>query len=421
MGQDNGKRKSIFIPFNQKLDDEISERISVIQSKKSSIKYKKFLKKQFIKNIEQSNFSHKFNEKDSGLNHITNLLNVIYSKNINNSLENLSGRTFYESIFQYDIIDKDNHDVNLINQYMINDMQNLINSEQNFEIDNQSNNNDSNNNDLNNAKNPFEVKPKSNRESNNIDNNSYGNHEISISNNQNVILNDNKKNKNKHLLEILKKKKTEIQSSLHFNENQNSEKKEDFKEKVNINKKNKLNIPNSSRLKNNNLKKTGPIINNNINSISPKKKIINSERVKTPIKKEKKTKSKSPIKNTDNKPLINLTLDISDIIKSSKYTNNYPKNKKDFERMDHKLNEEIQIITNPSTNINGKKYREVLNNENFLNVVDTLTQPNKQKKDLIQSFNYKPGINNISKGRKKNNNRDKTPKRYSDLIYKKYK
>ena len=285
MGQDNGKRKSIFIPFNQKLDDEISERISVIQSKKSSIKYKKFLKKQFIKNIEQSNFSHKFNEKDSGLNHITNLLNVIYSKNINNSLENLSGRTFYESIFQYDIIDKENHDVNLINQYMINDMQNLINSEQNFEIDNQSNNND-----LNNAKNPFEVKPKSNRESNNIDNNSYGNHEISISNNQNVILNDNKKNKNKHLLEILKKKKTEIQSSLHFNENQNSEKKEDFKEKVNINKKNKLNIPNSSRLKNNNLKKTGPIINNNINSISPKKKIINSERVKTPIKKEKKKK-----------------------------------------------------------------------------------------------------------------------------------
>ena len=89
--------------------------------------------------------------------------------------------------------------------------------------------------------------------------------------------------------------------------------------------------------------------------------------------------------------------------------------------MDNKLNEEIKIITNPATNINGNQYREVLNNENFLNVIDTLTQPNKQKKDLIQSFNYKPGINNISKGRNKNNNRDKTPKKYSDLIYKKYK
>ena len=89
MGQDNGKRKSIFIPFNQKLDEEISERISVVQSKKSSIKYKKILNKKFNKNIEPSNFSHKFNENDSGLNHITDLLNVIYSKNINNNLDNL--------------------------------------------------------------------------------------------------------------------------------------------------------------------------------------------------------------------------------------------------------------------------------------------------------------------------------------------
>ena len=69
--------------------------------------------------------------------------------------------------------------------------------------------------------------------------------------------------------------------------------------------------------------------------------------------------------------------------------------------MDNKLNEEIKIITNPATNINGNQYREVLNNENFLNVIDTLTQPNKQKKDLIQSFNYKEGVNNISKGRNK--------------------
>ena len=111
MGQDNGKRESILIPFNQKLDEEINERISINQYEKSKKKFKKFINKQFIQNIESSNFSHKFNEKDSGLNHITNLLNVIYSKNINNSLENLSGRTFYESLFQYDIIDKDNHDV----------------------------------------------------------------------------------------------------------------------------------------------------------------------------------------------------------------------------------------------------------------------------------------------------------------------
>ena len=416
MGQDNGKRKSIFIPFNQKLDEEISERISVVQSKKSSIKYKKFLNKKFNKNIEPSNFSHKFNENDSGLNHITDLLNVIYSKNINNNLDNLSGKTFYESIFQYDIIDNDNHDENLINQNMINDMQNLINSENNFENDNQLSDNDSND-----YKNPFEVKQKSNKESINNDNNSYINNEISIPNNQNIILNDDN-NKTKHPSEILKKKKTEIHSSLNINDNHNIEKKEEIKEKIKTNKKTKLRNTNSPRLKQNDFKKTGPIVNNNITSISPKKKIINSERVKNPIiKKEKKVKSRTPIKKK-NKPLITINLDISqDIIKSSKYTNNYPKNKKDFEKMDNKLNEEIKIITNPATNINGNQYREVLNNENFLNVIDTLTQPNKQKKDLIQSFNYKPGINNISKGRNKNNNRDKTPKKYSDLIYKKYK
>ena len=82
--------------------------------------------------------------------------------------------------------------------------------------------------------------------------------------------------------------------------------------------------------------------------------------------------------------------------------------------MDKKLNKEIQIITNPETNINGKQYRKILNNENFLNVIDTLTQPNKQKKDLIQSFNYKEGINNISKGRNKSsdiNDRDKIQKK----------
>ena len=31
--------------------------------------------------------------------------------------------------------------------------------------------------------------------------------------------------------------------------------------------------------------------------------------------------------------------------------------------MDKKLNKEIQIITNPETNINGKQYRKILRNE----------------------------------------------------------
>ena len=97
MGQNNGKNKDVLIPYNQRLEDEINESISDVRSKKMIDKFKQFINKKFKKNIEPSNFSHKFEERDSGLNNITNLLNVIYSKNINNSLENLSGRTFYES------------------------------------------------------------------------------------------------------------------------------------------------------------------------------------------------------------------------------------------------------------------------------------------------------------------------------------
>ena len=415
MGQNNGKNKDVLIPYNQRLEDEINESISDVRSKKMIDKFKQFINKKFKKNIEPSNFSHKFEERDSGLNNITNLLNVIYSKNINNNLEISSGRTIYETIFQYDIIENNSKDINIINKCMIKDMQNFVGKDSNVDEENEEDEKE-----LNFEKNPFEVRKESKNISiNNNDNIDINKSNISNSNSNDNIINDllnddnnsEEINQKKILLEKLKKKKNQLISYQNSSQINNSKIKE---EKINFNhqKNNNNNIKKIDlTTRNKNVKK----LKNKSREISPFK---NLEKDKTP---KKKKISKSPIQNKK-KPLANIILNVSEILKSSKYNNKSPKTKKDFKKMDENLDKEIQLITKPETDINGKKYMKILNNENFLNVVDSLTQPNKQKKDLIQSFNYKEGVNNISKGRnksKKNNN--ESPKRYSQLIYKKYK
>ena len=65
MGQNNGKNKGVLIPYNQRLEDEINESISDVKSKKMIDKFKQFINKKFKKNIDKSNFYHKFEERDS--------------------------------------------------------------------------------------------------------------------------------------------------------------------------------------------------------------------------------------------------------------------------------------------------------------------------------------------------------------------
>ena len=267
MGQNNGKNKGVLIPYNQRLEDEINESISDVKSKKMIDKFKQFINKKFKKNIEPSNFSHKFEERDSGLNNITNLLNVIYSKNINNNLEISSGRTIYETIFQYDIIEKNSKDINIINKCMIKDMQNFIGKDSNVDEENEEDEKE-----LNFEKNPFEVRKQSKiNNNNNIDINKSN---ISNSNSNDNIINDllnddnnsEEINQKKILLEKLKKKKNQLISYQNSSQNNNHQNNNNLK-KIDLTTRNK------------NVKK----IKNKSREISPFKKL---EKDKTPKKKK---------------------------------------------------------------------------------------------------------------------------------------
>ena len=59
MGNDDSKstKKDYNIPFNKKLNDEITKRINLKVSKNDESKFKKFLHKKFQKDFVNSNFS----------------------------------------------------------------------------------------------------------------------------------------------------------------------------------------------------------------------------------------------------------------------------------------------------------------------------------------------------------------------------
>jgi hypothetical protein len=128
MGNDDSKstKKDYNIPFNKKLNDEITKRINLKVSKNDESKFKKFLHKKFQKDFVVSNFSSNFDNEDKAINKITTLLNLIYTKNTDNNLKISSNRTIYETVFNYDIVEKESKDYNKFNKNMIMMMRNFI-------------------------------------------------------------------------------------------------------------------------------------------------------------------------------------------------------------------------------------------------------------------------------------------------------
>ena len=370
MGQqnaNNNNKKS----STKKINNKLNKTLPSINKKITQNNNQNFLKK----NFEKSNFSNIFNKENKGLINIANLLNLIYKENTDTQLETNYNKNIYENIFDFNIfqIEDNCEDCKKFKNQMIKDIKKII-SNNNFdeqqinlnninENNNENNNfNNENNNENNNNENDDNENYNDNNENNNDNDNYNDNNDNDYSNNDN---NDNdysnndinnnyvkikdkikKINSNKSLNTISSKttKKSKYYQNLNSNFEINNDKSIDFSENINNNKL---------------IKKISTF------------QFYNTTNSEFSNIKRKKKHNKKP----KNKPIAKVVLDINDLIKENIYEK--INEKKEF-------NYEIREMKTFS-NIKNNNYFENLNKNAFLNIIDTFSQPNKLKKDLIHS------------------------------------
>ena len=363
MGGKNEKGVKYEFPLNLNLSKNIQKSIINSDINKELEKFKKLLHKNAKSDIKKSNFSEIFQNENKQYKNIISLINLIYTKSTNSFLKIKGNRTMYETIFNYDILEKKGKGYVKFSKDISNRMKLLVSAEKN------------------------------------LDNNSI---------NQNNI--------NSGIFETLK---MSIQEQQEQNSNLSSQK---INNTSNMNNyhidddilKNNINI--NPSFKNTNLKYNESISNivsedQNINSIiqSNSNSNLNSYEKKIPIpkmnKKVRNTSKKKHSKEPKKKPIINIKLDLRDLFKqdikekyhlspNQRYTtrnsNNYKNNK-----IDNALN---NIKTLGAQSLSNR----FTNDKDFIDIVDRLSQPNKLENEIIRnrhSINKTKKMKNIKKNK----------------------
>ena len=375
MGNDDAKsaKKDYNIPFNKKLNDEITKRINLKVSKNDESKFKKFLHKKFQKDFVVSNFSSNFDNEDKAINKITTLLNLIYTKNTDNNLKISSNRTIYETVFNYDIVEKESKDYNKFNKNMIMMMRNFIHGNED--------NNDSNDkfgiNKNSEIFTPIET-IKSIENEKLVNNSEFSknskqilfynnNRETNNSNNNQVNITDNMS------LDSMKSKK-----SLNSNA---------VKNKILLNEKlnNNLNT-NINTNTNNNIESLN---NSNIYNDSIKLNLSNNNKKSRSKSKDKKTKHNKIPKN---KPIVTIKINIKDLMKEDFLEKSILEPNERYKRCRSPNNKEYSNYYNIRKEL-CQNNSPILSDKEFIEKIDILSQPNKLKKDLIHN-QMSPNSNN---------------------------
>ena len=367
MGNDDSKsaKKDYNIPFNKKLNDEITKRINLKVSKNDESKFKKFLHKKFQKDFVVSNFSSNFDNEDKAINKITTLLNLIYTKNTDNNLKISSNRTIYETVFNYDIVEKESKDYNKFNKNMIMMMRNFIHGNED--------NNDSNDKfDINKNSEIFmPIETIKSIENEKIINNSgfsknskqilfyNNNRETNNSNNNQVNITDNMS------LDSMKSKK-----SLNSNAVKN---KILLNEKLNNNLNTNINTNTSNNIESLN--------NSNIYNDSIKLNLSNNNKKSRSKSKDKKTKHNKIPKN---KPIVTIKINIKDLMKEDFLEKSILEPNERYKRCRSPNNKEYSNYYNIRKEL-CQNNSPILSNKEFIEKIDVLSQPNKLKKDLIHN------------------------------------
>ena len=367
MGNDDSKstKKDYNIPFNKKLNDEITKRINLKVSKNDESKFKKFLHKKFQKDFVVSNFSSNFDNEDKAINKITTLLNLIYTKNTDNNLKISSNRTIYETVFNYDIVEKESKDYNKFNKNMIMMMRNFIHGNED--------NNDSNDkfgiNKNSEIFTPIET-IKSIENEKLVNNSEFSknskqilfynnNRETNNSNNNQVNITDNMS------LDSMKSKK-----SLNSNAVKN---KILLNEKLNNNLNTNINTNTSNNIESLN--------NSNIYNDSIKLNLSNNNKKSRSKSKDKKTKHNKIPKN---KPIVTIKINIKDLMKEDFLEKSILEPNERYKRCRSPNNKEYSNYYNIRKEL-CQNNSPILSNKEFIEKIDVLSQPNKLKKDLIHN------------------------------------
>ena len=367
MGNDDSKstKKDYNIPFNKKLNDEITKRINLKVSKNDESKFKKFLHKKFQKDFVVSNFSSNFDNEDKAINKITTLLNLIYTKNTDNNLKISSNRTIYETVFNYDIVEKESKDYNKFNKNMIMMMRNFIHGNED--------NNDSNDKfDINKNSEIFmPIETIKSIENEKIINNSgfsknskqilfyNNNRETNNSNNNQINITDNMS------LNSMKTKKSldsnAVKNKIMLNEKLNN----NINTNINSNSNNNIESLNNS----NNFDGSIKLNLSNINKKSRSKS------------KDKKTKHNKIPKN---KPIVTIKINIKDLMKEDFLEKSILEPNERYKRCRSPNNKEYSNYYNIRKEL-CQNNSPILSNKEFIEKIDVLSQPNKLKKDLIHN------------------------------------
>ena len=367
MGNDDSKstKKDYNIPFNKKLNDEITKRINLKVSKNDESKFKKFLHKKFQKDFVVSNFSSNFDNEDKAINKITTLLNLIYTKNTDNNLKISSNRTIYETVFNYDIVEKESKDYNKFNKNMIMMMRNFIHGNED--------NNDSNDKfDINKNSEIFmPIETIKSIENEKIINNSG----FSKNSKQILFYNNNREtnNSNNNQINITEN------MSLNSMKTKKSLDSNAVKNKIILNEKlnNNINTNINSNTNNNYVS-----YNNSSNfDGSIKLNLSNNNKKSRSKSKDKKTKHNKIPKN---KPIVTIKINIKDLMKEDFLEKSILEPNERYKRCRSPNNKEYSNYYNIRKEL-CQNNSPILSNKEFIEKIDVLSQPNKLKKDLIHN------------------------------------
>lgn len=403
MGQANNKNNYRYsIPVNTQLVSCIGEKLAIKKSPDEVSLFKKFMKKRLKNEFTPSYFSEKFHMNDSGISHVSSLINLIYTKNTNTQLKVRSNRTLYEAVFNYDIVEKESKAYDKFSKNMISAMRMFIDGEDK-DMDNTLRLSE----DMNKKENYLDNEEMENKQEE--DNNSYfektSGSKIRGQNN----LNDDTDNENfmQAFQEIKEdKNNSKIGKGNQYGGNNLNElgtlklTEDSFKDKDdNLSNDRKNSQTDSVKLHFYSNKK-----NANGTGINQENTIyFNKSKMGETKKKHKKNPKKAP--------LVNIKINLKDIIKQDVYETSVLSPKERFKSNKSKsppkqstINKSTLNDVNNLTTIKADVSQVNINDGSFLEIVDCLVQPNKKESDRIHSRTpkRKNNANKVYKSNEKN-------------------
>ena len=343
MGGKNDKGIKYELPLNINLND--NSRKSIINSdyNKELEKFKRLLYKNVKSDIKKSNFNENFKKENIKYRNIISLINLIYSKSSNSILKKGVNRTLYESIFNYDTIEKKSEGYIKFTKEISNKMKLFISGDRNLD-------NNSNDNIYDNNSGIFETLRISIKEPNLSENSKK---EINTSNKGNYNIDDY------------------IIKNNYINPNPSFKNPNLFNESIS-------NIVSEDQ---------------NIHSIIQSNTHLNSHKEIIPIpkmnKKARSTSKKKHFKDSKKKPVLNIKLDLRDLFKQDIKEKSHLSPSQRYTTKNNSI--KYNIIQNPLSNIKSMGAQSLsnryANDKDFLDIVDRLTQPNKLESEIIRNRN----------------------------------